>query len=196
MVPKATDPLLSPAILDSINTLFQANHLSTDNLQFLYWSYEVLNGAGNVRVVLANAFLNGLPFFDVESGYAFLHDTLINHWEYPYALANNDTTSHQSLATLRQDFIDKATVLMNSFADPVAPFNYADSCLTATLGYMPASWLPTLGFPSNDSILVKVWVVQQVNITFPEVYVQDNNGAAWAPTPAAMDSYLRTPLTY
>lgn len=183
LVPLVTDTLLPRATIDSIDVLFRENNLPTDNLQFTSWYYVPFANRDSVHVVVANTFRNGLPvLYGLTIAY-FGHDTLLNYFHGAQGLFNNDTSGHQSLATLRQDFIGRATELMNGVPGHI-PINYADSCLTATLSYVPSSYLPIHGPVYADTMVVKVWVVQQIHGPFPIVYVQDDNGASCSPPPA------------
>jgi hypothetical protein len=182
-----TGPLLRSGQLDTIDTYFQKNHLSTANLQFLYvnifpaqqtathhYDYQVgvgliLNG---LRVPSANM------VFDFDSTGA-LTDSLGG---YSGQLPNNDTTGRQSLENLRQLFLAnyKQCVIAGGAANskpeiPTAP--YDDTCLSAELVYVDAGIQNGSGF--NGQQLVKAWIVTAAdNSYFPEVTVIDNTGQA------------------
>jgi hypothetical protein len=202
--PAVTDLKISGADLDSIYALFNANNLSTANLQFTAWltftTSNVLPGAynGYQEQVQAIQFINGLPLFGETESFTFNAGVLPPPGNppgynpiggaYTGAAPSGDTAGHQSLSALRSAFLAH---LSQSYmiggpanAKPFIPSasTYENACLDVTLGYLDASGVPGSSTPSGTA-LVKVWSVSPApdsSITYyPLVYVADDDSAAW-----------------
>ena len=107
--PKVGDYAVSGAGLDSIYALFNANNLSTANLQFQSWGTDtevnVDQGAynGYQEQVLATQFFNGLPVFADEESFAFNDGKFqpVGIYDgYNGPVPNADTIGHQGAARL------------------------------------------------------------------------------------------------
>jgi hypothetical protein len=184
---------LTPGQRDTIQSLFRANGLSTDNLQFTYYYADTVTDSG-VRYYNqfagATFIRNGLPVFFEAQYWSFLNG--IYHPAAGYAVppaTGGDTSGHQTLATLRNAFFktyESALYTNRAFAgDPHLhrPGSYyRDSCLSAQLGYLDASSQPGNNTPYNTQ-LIKVWKVSPGITPFPRiapsVFVVDSTGFAW-----------------
>jgi hypothetical protein len=178
--------MLSDSQINSINTLFSKNGLSTSQLQFLYFIPDVyLDSAKPVQAqVDANLFINNLPVFNYTEVFVFNNGVFDTAYLYSGVPQNNDTTSHQSLSSLRTAFFKHVSEsitylpLLNSKPVVPSPNTYSDSCLVATMGYVDATYIP--GNTSTwGSTLIKVWLVNTQSRSFPDVMVEDDNGLAW-----------------
>ncbi len=169
----ASTPLIRQSAIDSANTLFVKNGLSPANLQ--PWLVDVENNvgvlsttgvgySGTIIQVISNQFLNGLPVFFTSASYIF--DTAgkiipygTNGYEGP--LPGTDTSGHQTLATLRSDFLS-TYYYSNPRGGPVGHLLniYHDSCFTAILGYADASFVPASGIKTQNQALIKVWEIR------------------------------------
>jgi len=183
-----TGPLITAGQLDTLDLFFQKNNLPISGLQFQFVYYNNSSSYGTYNGPLYEAttelILNGLRvlpssmIFTFDSAGALL-DSTGGYWG---QLPNNDTLSHQSLATLRQLFLNnyKQCVIaggpVNSTPhQPTAP--YQDTCLIAEFVYVDAS-VQNSSIPSGQQ-LVKAWLVSSANNpNFPEVTVIDNTGQA------------------
>jgi hypothetical protein len=193
VIPMLTDVLLSQDELDSINTLFRQNNLSTANLQFYsFRGYMVQDSTydGIQEQIVATQFYNNLPLFSVAGDKMFLFNNgqlqlpPANYWD-GYdgpAPADADTSGHQALSVLRSAFFESLASYVNPGGPALwpdssnQPVNYHDSCLVAKLGYIDAAWAPGSTTKPNTA-LIKVWKVSP--LSGPAVYVQDNNGLPW-----------------
>ena len=188
VIPVLTDTLLPLGKLDSINTLFQQNNLSTANLQFYSFQDYMVNDStyDGIQVqIVATQFFHSLPLFSVAGDKLFQFDNgklqppLPHYWNgYDGPAPDADTSGHQTLSTLRSAFLERIAEYVNP-GGPNRPdsTNYHDSCLVAKLGYIDASWAPGSTTRPNTA-LVKVWKVSTLSIG-PSVYVQDNNALSW-----------------
>ncbi|HLX91225.1 MAG TPA: hypothetical protein VKR32_06055 [Puia sp.] len=172
------DPI-TPAQIDTIETLFAKNNMSYSNLEFIFYNNSI-----GVQAT-ATPFLNGLPIFNDGQVYDFVNGIYSSSDSYltTEVSTDNNTTSNQSLANLRTAFFDhlsEATITGPQLnAKPSVPLasSYLDTCLSATLGYLDLSYIP--GNPFSLGHVVKVWEVSPVNGYYPTVYVRDDNGHAW-----------------
>jgi hypothetical protein len=176
--------------LDTLDLFFHKNNLSTTGLQFLFINYiNYPNSSygtykGPFYQASADLILNGLRATSVNMSFNFdsTGTLLDSSGGYSGQLPNNDTTGHQSLATLRQLFLDnyKQCAIgggcMNcGIKQPTAP--YQDTCLIAELVYLDAS-IQNTSIPSRQQ-LIKAWLVSSAdNPIFPAVTVVDNTGQA------------------
>jgi len=196
-------PPLSTGQLDTIKSLFSANGLSLDNLQFVYYYSDTLKDTANApyfnQVVSASAIINGLPVFASGYAWSFRNGVWVRYpganptWDYP----GSDTTGHQTLPALRSAFFKtfESTVYGNGPNISTQRLGrpgtyYRDSCLYAQLGYVDASTRPD----NNGSIpygkkLLKVWrvflqtigpVPYYTRTPITSVFVEDSTGKAWA----------------
>jgi hypothetical protein len=197
LFPIATDYKVSGPDLDSIYVLFQANNLSIANLLFLSWSTDITTNinplaySGYQEQVLATQFFNGLPLFGSPTFFSFnagIYQPAGNIDGYYGTPPGPDTIGHQTMATLRNDFLDKVSESYMEGgplnAKPFVPSasTYKNACLDVTLGYIDASMIPGNSAPFGMA-LVKVWSVAPAassTITYyPLIYVEDDNGQAW-----------------
>ena len=86
---------------------------------------------------------------------------------YQYILNTNDTAGHQDLQYLRRVFLD----YHRKYPGPIATPDFTDSCLTATLCYVPDPYFRTT--TGDDHLLIKSWAVGLHGFV---VYVRDDNG--------------------
>lgn len=193
------NPIISATQLNTVDAYFSKNKLPTAGLQFIsvdtaYLSYP--GYTGNITQVDAHLFINGLPTFYFEQYFDFDTAGVLTSNSAPYhgAPANNDTTGHQSLASLRQLFLNNyrncVSQLPIAHSVPVHPsVPYDDTCLLAQLGYVDASILHT-GIPFN-TLLLKAWMVYPASQSsnndpytriYPCVTVIDNTGQPIADT--------------
>jgi hypothetical protein len=186
VVPNYTINTLSAGANDSIQALFAANNLSTNDLQFVIFSPQMVFGTppnSSPAQVSAVPFINGLPVF-TDDFFTFDNGILKTTFLYQGKPQNNDSTGHQSLSLLQIDFlvhVSQVTIgggALNSVPTRLSPATYRDSCLLATLGYLDASQVPGNSAPWGET-LIKVWKVTPLNGNFPTVYVEDDNGLAW-----------------
>ncbi len=170
VIPQLDQQLIPAAQIDSINTLFSSNNLSVDNLQFNgYLQNDIQVPGVHRQMVTANLFFHGLPLFDFHDAFTFDDGVLINILQYPGFPSSNDTSGHQTLSFLRSSFI--------KYAMPSSPDNYANTCLSATLGYLDIGYIPKNTLPFGTPI--KVWQITPSNATYPIVYVKDDDSTAW-----------------
>jgi hypothetical protein len=194
----ASTPLTRQSAIDSAYSLFNKNGLSSANLQPLFVDVEDNVGLrsttgvdyhGTIVQVFSNQFVNGLPVFFTLASYIF--DTAgkiipysTNGYEGP--LPGTDTSGHQTLATLRSDFLS-TYYYSNPRGGPVGHLLniYHDSCFTATLGYADALLVPSSGIKTQNQALIKVWEIKTStpNSPSPMVFVVDSTGKAWTPDP-------------
>ena len=185
-----TGPLVTAGQLDTLDLFFHKNSLSTANLQFLYVNYNNYPNSsygtykGPFYQAGAELILNGLRASPSNMTFTFdstgtLLDSL-GGWS--GQLPNNDTTGHQSLASLRQSFLDNykqcelgGGCLNCGIKQPTAP--YQDTCLIAQLVYLDAG-IQNSSIPYGQQ-LIKAWLVASADYPyFPEVTVIDNTGQA------------------
>jgi len=182
----STNALVRSGQLDTIDEYFQKNHLSTNNLQFLYVNRYTAQEEPDhhfVYQVGAGLILNGLraPNFNMAFDFDSTGELVDSAGGYTGELPNNDTTGHQSLENLRQLFLAnyKQCIIeggpLNS--KPLqATVPYDDTCLNAELVYVDA------GIQNNNYTgrqLVKAWLVTSADYpAFPVVTVIDNTGQA------------------
>lgn len=162
--------------------------MSTAGLQFVFFATY---SAGNTQV-FANQVINGLPVvgysdvvYNFDSTGIFISPV---GGGYSGTLPDKDTTTRQSLESLRQSFLNnyrKCTiqggVAYQTPYHPIAP--YQDTCLVARLVYVDAATGQT--GVSRGAALVKAWLVYPADdnpsswpFPFPEVTVIDNTGVA------------------
>lgn len=198
VIPKVNDFNVSASSLDSINTLFAANNLSTANLQFQNFEVDsTINVNGGYSAyqiqIMATQFFNGLPVFFTDDFFSFDYHTGIFQPPafigYTGTSPNADTTSHQNFANLRNAFLahlsesytEGGPVNSKRFTPSVS--TYINSCLLVTMGYIDAGMVPGNAANAYNKSLVKVWLVTPSNdpsITYyPLVYVVDSSGNAW-----------------
>jgi hypothetical protein len=197
LYPIATDYRVSGSVLDSILVLFQANNLPIANLLFLSLSTDSTTNinplaySGYQEQVLATQFINGLPLFGSPTFFTFnagIYQPAGNIDGYYGPAPDSDITGHQTMATLRDDFLAKVSESFISGgplnAKPFVPSasTYEGACLDVTLGYIDASMIPG-NSTAFGMALVKVWSVTATassSITYyPLVYVEDDNGQSW-----------------
>jgi hypothetical protein len=162
-----------PAIqLDSIDALFSNNNLSTANLQFDKYYVDDHQVPGVHRqLVTAIIFFNGLPLFDFDDFFEFDDGIMTDSQLYSGSPSLNDTSSHQTLSFLRSAFI--------KYAVQSSPDQFANTCLSATLGYLDHAEIPKNVLPFGTPI--KVWRITPANADYPTVYVKDDDSTAWGP---------------
>jgi hypothetical protein len=196
-IPKVSDYKVTGNDLDSIFALFSANNLSTANLQFFSWLTDTTTNiyptqySGYQEQVLATRFINGLPVFADDEFFTFnagkfqpggVYDG------YTGPAPSGDTTGNQNIVYLREAFLAHVSEsFMEGGVQNSKPFipsasSYVDACLTVTLGYLDASFIP--GNPSAlNQALVKVWSVRPTYSSsisyYPLIYVEDAGGLAW-----------------
>jgi hypothetical protein len=172
--------------LDSIETLFRKNNLSTSGLQFIEYVPDIygitaINPQSQTQVT-AYLFINGLPVFGTNELFIFnggIFDTAYLYTGHP---ANNNVNTRLPLDTLRKDFlqhVSQSDVYGGASGKPFIPSasTYLDSCLVATLGYVDATSVPGQTLPYGN--LIKVWSVTTLHNSYPSVLVEDDNGLAW-----------------
>ena len=184
-----TGPLVTAGQLDTLNGFFHKNNLSTNNLQFQYvnfinapFSTNTYKGAYYQAAV--GLILNGLRvpsatmYFNFDSTGNFL-DSVGGYFG---QLPSNDTTSQETLTSLRQIFLNNYKQCVAGggcfncqLVHPTAP--YQDTCLAAELVYVDAS------IQNNNTSfgkqLIKGWLVSAADSHgFPEVTVIDNTAQA------------------
>ncbi|GGB17725.1 hypothetical protein [Puia dinghuensis] len=188
--------------LDTIQSLFRANGLSMDNLQFTWYSGDTVVDSGFhlfVQYADASPVLNGLPVFSSYRYWAFRNGVFYrpNSNTAPFPPTSGDTTTHQTLLGLRSLFFKIYEAALFSLQN-TAPhlrrpgYYYRDSCLFAQLGYIDASSQPGSATAYGTQLL-KVWeiVPQQealpgitgVHTLAPTVYVIDSSGTGWCAFP-------------
>ncbi len=186
----STSSLVTTSQLDTLDLFFHKNNLSISGLQFLFLDYDSdpnnFFGSyhGPYYQASADLILNGLrmPSFTIAFVFDSTGNLLDSAGGYFGELPNNDTTTHQSLAGLRQSFLNsyKQCVIgggcMNcTLQHPTV--SYLDTCLIAQLVYVDAS-IQNNSIPSGQQ-LVKAWLVSSAdNPSFPEVTVIDSTGQA------------------
>ena len=194
-VPQPQTGLFTQTISDSIENLFAQNNLPTSGLQFFSWGYgdTIIGGVPKIETieVIAYQYLNGLPvlknsvYFDFNSNGKYEPPAAGTFPAYPVI---GDTIAHQTLQTLRQDFLNnyKQCTIYSSVINPLpihptAP--YQDTCLSAVLGYMDAGYL-NMGIPYGKQ-LAKTWIIYPSDQRFsfyaeyPAVFVADGTGYAF-----------------
>jgi len=196
LTPRVTDYDVSGASLDSIRALFNANNLSTGNLQFLYWdtawTLNTIPGQfnGHEEQIVATQYYNGLPVFGDLAFFVFYDGVYQPDRTEGYTgpAPAGDAAGHQNLADLRKIFLShisesfQAGGLQN--AKPLIPTasEYMNDCLNVTLGYIDAGLTFRQGPPLNKA-LVKVWAVTPASSPaihfYPLVYVVDASGLGW-----------------
>ena len=193
--PDENTPLLPQSALDTIDGFFTYNNMPASGLQFTSILYDAVYNASQNNSpqdqVTANLYLNGLlvfqgqEYFDFDSTGAF-QPPAVGGWQGPQPA--KDTTTRLDLETLRQTFLKNyklCAVVGGAFntkpSHPTAP--YADTCLSAQLGYMDAHAIYT-NIPYGQQ-LIKVWLVcsstSRANppyAAYPAVFVADSTGAA------------------
>jgi len=188
VIPILTDSFLSQYELDSINTLFRQNNLSTANLQFYSFKGYMVHDSmydGIQEQIIATQFYYGLPLFSVAGDKMFLFNngqlqpSPPHYWDgYDGPAPDMDTSGHQALSVLSSAFFERLAGYVNPGGpELVDSSNYQDSCLVAKLGYIDASWAPGSTIRPNIA-LIKIWKVTPLNGNLA-VYVQDNNGLSW-----------------
>ena len=183
----STSSLVTAGQLDTLDLYFHKNNLSITGLQFISAYYvSISNGtySGPVYQATANFIINGLrvPSDNIVFDFDSTGTLLDSFGGYSGALPNNDTTTHQSLAGLRQSFLNnyKQCAIgggcMNcTLQHPTA--SYLDTCLIAQLVYVDAG-IQNNSIPSGRQLL-KAWLVSSpANPSFPEVTVIDSTGQA------------------
>jgi hypothetical protein len=194
-----TVPFITATQLDTVNTYFAKNNLSTANLQFLsYFTFQTTYPGynGSQTQITARVFINGLPVINSSEVFNFDSTGIFKDiYNQLYAIpTSTDTSAHQSLAALRQLFLNnyKKCIFYPPTANgvPVQPkVPYDDSCLQAELGYLDAGALHT-GIPYNN-LRIKAWIVYPANLIgnnvpytmlFPSVIVVDSSGQTIADT--------------
>jgi hypothetical protein len=184
-VAQASQTSLSASQIQSIDSLFQANNMSTDGLQFIEYIPDIYSDTTKPphEQVAANLFLNGLPVFHYTEAFDFNNGVFDTSALYTGAPANNNADGHQSLTSLRTDFLDHVSEskieggVLNATPFTPSASTYVDTCLAATLGYVDATAVPGNTLPYGN--LVKVWSITPSHGTYPCVYVEDDNGLAW-----------------
>lgn len=183
----SSEPLVTTGQLDTIKQYFQKNNLSTTGLQFTSAAAITIPGPaynGITYLVGAQLWINGLRVPSSNIQYQFdSTGTLLNSvGAYTGQIPDNDTAGHQSLTSLRQQFLNNYKQCFISggcmncgTTRPTA--SYQDTCLTAELVYLDAS-IQNNNTPSGKQ-LVKGWMVFPAdNENFPLVYVIDGTGQA------------------
>lgn len=181
---------ISSAQLDSVNNLFSKNNLTTTGLQFI--SMTTFSAGPTHIQVDARQFVNGLlalyedEIFDFDNTGTLIYPI---QGGYTGAAPDKDTTTHQSLESLRQAFLNNyknCTIqggpINSKPYHPTAP--YQDTCLVAQLVYVDSATGQTGVAYGAD--LVEAWLVYPADMTsaynpkppFPEVTVIDKTGAA------------------
>lgn len=184
---------ISAAQLYTIDSLFSKNNLDPSTYQFISLSTGTISTpaySGLIYQVVANLFINDLPLsqttiiFNFDNNGIFLPPTIGGYMGTP---PDKDTTTHQTLGSLRQNFLNnykKCTIEGGAanaqVSHPTAP--YQDTCLSAQLEYVDAS-LQNTGIPYGTQ-LVKAWLVCPTDvrifhifwIPYPSVTVIDNTG--------------------
>ena len=182
-VPLATD--VSATQLDSINTLFTRNSLSTAGLQFYFFFIDTLALPGYDGIEQqASAYpsYNGLPVFDYSETFIFKEGIFQPAASVVYqgAVPGPDTTTHQTLEDLRTAWLNhyQQDTIYPGFLNshPSVPgTRYRDSCLIAQLGYIDAAVF-SHGTALYGASLVKVWMVSPLSGIYPMVFVEDSTG--------------------
>jgi hypothetical protein len=178
-------PLTQPQ-LDTINTLFAHDNLSTANQQF--WS--ILNASVipydssvfvNEVEILSYRWYNNLPVFMWNDNYLFYNGILQPSLIYNGPAPGPNTTFRQSLSSVRaiwlNNFMKVATYWPIGTRITYPDASYRDSCLTAQAGYVDAA-----NFNSTiprQTLLVKAWQVAPTGSNYPMIYIEDSTGAAW-----------------
>jgi hypothetical protein len=177
---------LAASQVDSIETLFSKNNLSTSGLQFIEYVPDIygspaINPQSQTQVT-AHLFLNGLPVYGINELFIFnggIFDTAYLYTGHP---ANNNENTRLPLDSLRKDFlqhVSQSDIYGGASGKPFIPSatTYLDSCLDATLGYVDATSVPGQTLPYGN--LIKVWTVTTLHNSYPCVMVEDDNGLAW-----------------
>ena len=176
---------VSPSQLDSINTLFTHNSLSTTGLQFYSFFVDTVTLPGYTGIEqAASAYLsyNGLPVFDYGETFIFKEGIYspADGVTWQGAVPGPDTTAHQTLEDLRTAWLNhyqQDTIyppLINSHPS-IPGTKYRDSCLIAQLGYIDAAAF-SHGTALYGASLVKVWMVSPLSGGYPMVFVEDSTG--------------------
>lgn len=173
IIPDRGQPRLPVAQIDAIDSLFINNNISTAHLQFNTYIPNTNTDPAVVpqELVVANIFINGLPLFNYDDVFTFNAGILDSALLYPGTPSTNDATGHQTLSFLRTAFL--------KYAVASSPDQYANICLSATLGYIDASWLP--GNVLSWGTPIKAWKITPSNSDFPLVFVKDDDSTGWAP---------------
>ncbi len=197
--PKAGDNLVSPAELDSIYRLFNANNLSTANLKFVFWQIDTpINIYPNQNQnwydqewVAAVQFFNGLPVLGFDESFLFYSGKLASNGisnGFTGPAPSSDTTTHQSFTNLRTAFLAHVSESYSQGASrdskPFVPSasTYENACLNVTLGYISASQVHGITAAPNSALVMVWYVTPAVNSSityYPLVIVVDDNGFAW-----------------
>jgi hypothetical protein len=184
VVPTTEQTPLRTTQVDSIRTLFAQNNLQPGQLQFIEFIPDVYSDSTITpqAQVWANLFLNGLPVFQYNEVFVFNGGIFDTAYLYTGTPANNDTTGHRTLSSLRSSFMQHVAEAITYWPLNIKPTipsakTYTDSCLVAKLGYLDVTYIP--GNTAQAGTLIKVWQVTPLSTIFPCVYVRDDNGMAW-----------------
>jgi hypothetical protein len=176
---------LSAGQLDSIHILFSQNNIKDSQLQFFAFRPDIntdstLAPQAQVSAIL---FINGLPVFNKAEVYMFNAGIFDTAYLYTGAPLTNDSSGHLSLPSLRSIFLKFVAQTIKTYSSAALPpifssaDNFNDTCLSATLGYMDAFYVPGGNQPTGT--LIKVWKITPSDNGFPVLYVEDDDGSAW-----------------
>ncbi len=162
--PMISDRLIPAGQFDSVRQFFLASGLSTDTIQPLSFYYSFTDSAGKTFYqVPSRRFINGLPVDNAYLKYDFYDGLLadITSTGYQGTVAGSDTTSHLSLAKLREIYLASdpdhyAYGFFNLVALKPHPLHWADSCIQVTLQYTDNSMLDATAI---GHLFVKTWSV-------------------------------------
>ncbi len=190
---------LNAGQMDTIRTLFKTNGLSTDTFTGYGYAtaqlvFTILNHItvdsvpDSVQEVIAQLYFNGLP------------SQFIQEWDFDGGRLNgpapaqyqnlhtSDTAARLPLAYLRSAFLSIAPADIVSGMYDYGPYNFHDSCLSATLIYVPAAYF---GGNTPGNLLVRGWAITTEDGQIPMVFVDDENGVVQpAPHPCPECEYL------
>jgi hypothetical protein len=162
---------VKPADSVSAFDLLKKSNLPQTNIKLAFVSiYNVPEGPniGNYANVFVTQELKGLPMLSGDIWYEFKNDTLQSTSGTWYNSVNYDNNPGHTLPQLRAMYF--TAVNQNGSASLAAAFK--DSCLVAALGYYD------LDVNVNHTPkLVKAWVIAPAHLSYPQVYVRDDNGA-------------------
>lgn len=178
----ASTVLISQSNADTADAFFSRNGLSPAIYQPFYFvpitaSVLLSNGQpyiGKMFEIVCNQFSNNLPIFGANIMLYFDSTGValpMNGGTYAYtgpSPAANDTVGHQALTVLRNDFLSNAAKLK------IPGANFADSDLTAALGYADAADVSNSGTTTLNLDLREVWRVSTTGGI--SVYVDDSTG--------------------
>ena len=182
----STGSLVSAGALDTIDGFFSKNNLSTSGIQFLYLdsfnTVDPTSYSGPAYQVVGTQIFNGLPGPNASLSFTFdSTGTLLDSiGGYSAQFVDKDTSGHQSLATLRQLFLNnyknctiEGGALNSKPSHPTVSYN--DTCLAASMVYVDAS-IGNGGTPYGKQ-LVKAWVVASADLFgYPSITVIDSTG--------------------